>query len=123
MKHAGLLERPRKFTTRNVEYITEFHNWILRHLDMPHSLYSLAGQAGISISKMQRLFRAVFDVSVIALIRRQKLNRAKGQLEVTNMSIKAIARGAGYRSLPAFTSAFAAAFDTTPAQVRKQAGK
>lgn len=99
----------------------EFHNWILHHLDTQHSLDSLANQAGMSISKMQRLFRAVFDISIIAFIRRQKLNRAKGQLEVTSMSIKAIAREAGYRSLPAFTSAFASTFQTTPAQLRKQA--
>lgn len=120
MKHAGTLVRPRKFTTKDVGYITEFHNWILRHLDMEHSLDSLANQAGMSISKMQRLFRFAFDISIIAFIRRQKLNRAKGQIEVTSMSIKAIAREAGYRSLPAFTSAFAAAFDTTPARLRRQ---
>jgi transcriptional regulator GlxA family with amidase domain len=108
---------------KDVEYITEFHNWILRHLDMPHSLESLATQAGMSISKMQRLFRHVFDISIIAFIRHQKLNRAKGQLEVTSMGIKAIAREAGYRSLPAFTSAFATLFEATPAQLRRQARK
>lgn len=114
---------PRKYALKDVEYITEFHNWILRHLDMPHSLDSLANQAGMSISKMQRLFRYVFDISIISFIRKQKLNRAKGQLEVTNMSIKAIAREAGYRSLPAFTSAFAAAFEITPGQVRRSTMK
>lgn len=123
MKHAGVLERPRGYALKDVEYITEFHNWILLHLDMPHSLESLASQAGMSISKMQRLFRYVFDISIITFIRRQKLNRAKGQIEVTNMSIKAIARDAGYRSLPAFTSAFAAVFESTPALLRRQMKK
>lgn len=123
MKHADAIEGQQKFSTKDVEYITEFHNWIIRHLDMPHSLESLAGQAGFSISKMQRLFRSVFDISIIAFIRKQKLNRAKGQLEVTDMNIKAIAKDAGYRSLPAFTSAFAAAFEITPAQVRRQMRK
>lgn len=123
MEHTGLLRQSRKFTTKDVEYIIEFHNWILHHLDMQHSLDTLANQAGMSISKMQRLFRSVFDISIIAFIRRQRLNRARGQLEVTTMSIKAIAREAGYRSLPAFTSAFAEAFGTTPAQLRRQAGK
>lgn len=119
MKDAGRIEHSRKYSLKDVEYIMEFHNWILLHLDLPHSLESLANQAGMSISKMQRLFRYVFDISIIAFIRKQKLNRAKGQLEVTSMSIKAIAREAGYRSLPAFTAAFAMTFETTPGQLRR----
>ncbi|HMJ70498.1 MAG TPA: AraC family transcriptional regulator [Cyclobacteriaceae bacterium] len=119
MKHGGVIERSRRLTTKDVEYITEFRTWILRYLDMPHSLYSLAAQAGFSISKMQRLFRDVFGTSIIAFIRHEKLVRAKSQIEVTGMTIKTIAWHAGYKSLPAFTSAFSAAFGTTPAQVRR----
>jgi AraC family transcriptional regulator len=120
MEHPTTLEHTRKYSMKDVEYIMEFHNWILRNLDLPHSLDSLAEQTGFSISKMQRLFRAVFDISIIAFIRQQKLNRAKGQIEVTSMGIKVIAKEAGYRSLPAFTAAFAVAFGTTPAKLRRQ---
>jgi AraC-like DNA-binding protein len=120
MKHGGVIERLRRPTTKDVEYITELRAWVVRHLDMPHSLDSLSAQAGFSISKMQRLFRDVFDTSIIAFIRHEKLVRAKSQIEVTNMTIKSIARQAGYRSLPAFTAAFSAAFETTPAQVRRR---
>jgi AraC-like DNA-binding protein len=123
MKHAGLLQCPGKTTTKDVEYITEFRNWIIRHLDLPHSLDSLSDQAGFSISKMQRLFRGVFDISIIAFIRHEKLLRAKSQIEVTSMTIKAIASQAGYRSLPAFTAAFSVAFNTTPARLRRLARK
>ncbi|HZY82830.1 MAG TPA: AraC family transcriptional regulator [Cyclobacteriaceae bacterium] len=123
MMHTTIMARPRRGSAKDIEYIAEFHSWILSHLDMPHSLTSLAEQAGFSISKMQRLFREVYDVSVIAFIRHEKLVRAKGQIEVTNMNIKSIASEAGYRSLPAFTAAFSIAFNVTPALLRRQIRK
>jgi AraC-like DNA-binding protein len=122
MMQTTLMVRNRRHSEKDVQYIVEFHNWILRNLDMPHSLASLAGQAGFSISKMQRLFRDIYHVSVIAFIRHEKLLRAKGQIEVTSMTIKSIASDAGYRSVPAFTAAFSIAFGVTPAELRRRAG-
>jgi AraC-like DNA-binding protein len=119
MKHKGLAEYTRTTSAKDVKYITEFRMWILGHLDMPHSLDSLSAQAGFSISKMQRLFHRVFGTSIMAFIRHEKLVRAKSQIEVTSTNIKTIAWQAGYRSLPAFTAAFAEAFDITPAQLRR----
>lgn len=103
----------------NMEFVKDVHAMILNHLDLPHTLDSLAAQAGVSVSKLQRSFRRTYSISVIAFIRRERLVRAKQQIEVTTMSIKTVARQAGYRSIPAFTAAFSSEFKISPGLLRK----
>lgn len=103
----------------NLRCIEELHLWILNHLDDQHSLNSLSRMAGMSVSKMQRLFHDAYGCSVFAFIRLERLIRAQKQLEVTVMNIKSISAGAGYRSVPAFTAAFSAAFGRSPGEFRR----
>jgi AraC family transcriptional activator of mar-sox-rob regulon len=99
--------------------IEELKRWIDNHLDDPHSLRSLAERAGMSITRMQRLFRETNGCSVFAYIRFERLARAQKQLEITAMNIKSISAGAGYSSVPAFTAAFNLMFGDTPGRFRK----
>jgi len=103
----------------NTRGIEELRLWILNHLDDHHSLRKLATQAGMSISKMQRLFNDTYGTSVFAYIRIERLVRAQKQLEVTAMNIKTISAEAGYSSVPAFTAAFSSTFGETPARFRR----
>jgi AraC family transcriptional regulator len=103
----------------NLRCIEELRLWILNHLDDQHSLASLSRNAGMSVSKMQRLFRHTYGCSVFAFIRLERLMRAQKQLEVTVMNIKAISAEAGYSSVPAFTAAFSSAFGKSPGRFRR----
>jgi len=108
-----------ELTTENSRCIEELRIWILNHLDDHHSLRKLAAHAGMSVSKMQRLFHDSYGISVFAYIRIERLVRAQKQLEVTAMNIKTISAEAGYSSVPAFTAAFSSAFGETPARFRR----
>jgi len=99
--------------------IDELKTWIVNHLDDRHSLRTLATRAGMSITKMQRLFRGTYGCSIFAFIRFERLTRAQKQLEVTAMNIKSISAEAGYSSVPAFTTAFYSTFGDTPGKFRK----
>ena len=103
----------------NSRCIEDLRHWIVNHLDESHSLHSLSLRAGMSISKLQRVFRETYGCSVFAYIRVERLLRAQKQLEVTAMNIKTISAEAGYSSVPAFTAAFALTFGETPARFRK----
>jgi AraC-like DNA-binding protein len=105
--------------SENSRCIEELRLWILDHLDDHHSLQSLSQRAGMSISKMQRLFHIKYNCSVFAFIRLERLLRAQRQLEVSVTNIKTISAEAGYRSVPAFTAAFSSAFGETPARFRR----
>jgi transcriptional regulator GlxA family with amidase domain len=108
-----------ELTIENSRCIEELRLWILNHLDERHSLRKLAEGAGMSISKMQRLFNDAYGISVVAYIRIERLMRAQKQLEVTAMNIKTISAEAGYSSVPAFTAAFSSAFGEAPARFRR----
>lgn len=103
----------------NTRSIEELRSWIVAHLDDRHSLRSLSEHAGMSITKMQHLFKDTFGCSVFAFIRFERLLRAQKQLEVTVMNIKSISAEAGYSSVPAFTAAFQSTFGDTPGHFRK----
>src|ERR1041384_1681635 len=88
---------------QDIEYsrsIGELKAWISNHLDERHSLRSLSGRAGMSITRMQRLFKDIYGCSIFAYIRVERLIRAQKQLEVTAMNIKSISAEAGYSSVP-----------------------
>lgn len=104
----------------NSRRIETLHAWINNHLDDCHSLRTLSQLAGMSISKMQRLFGDRYGCTVFAYIRVERLRRAQKQLEVTVMNIKSISAGAGYSSVPAFTAAFSHAFGQPPARFRRR---
>ncbi|MEI9917336.1 MAG: AraC family transcriptional regulator [Bacteroidota bacterium] len=107
----------------DIEYsrsIEDLKTWIDNHLYDHHSLRTLAERAGMSITRMQRLFRDLHGCSIFAYIRFERLVRAQNQLEVTAMNIKSISAEAGYGSVPAFTAAFHSAFGYTPGRYRKR---
>lgn len=113
------LESGASIDIENSRCIEDIRHWIVNHLDDRHSLRSLAERGGMSVSKLQRLFRDTYGCSVFAYIRIERLLRAQKQLEVTAMNIKSISAEAGYSSVPAFTAAFSVVFGETPGRFRR----
>lgn len=83
------------------------------------SLEQLAGQAGMSVRTLQRLFQAVHGVSAVEFIRRRKLDRARAALAGGGISVKEAAYLAGYSSPANFSTAFRLRFGQSPGQVRQ----
>jgi AraC family transcriptional regulator of arabinose operon len=79
---------------------------ICRHLDRPHSLQSLATSVGVSVSHLMRLFRGKLGLTPIQFIERERITRAKQMLELTPLTIQAIAWEVGYEDPFYFTQRF-----------------
>ncbi len=112
-------ETKENIDVENSRCVEELRIWIINHLDAQHSLRKLSERAGMSVSKLQKIFKDTYGCSVFAYIRFERLMRAQKQLEVTTMNIKSISAEAGYSSVPAFTSAFSTVFGETPARFRR----
>lgn len=93
---------------------------ILRHLDDDLSLDRLARIAHFSPFHFHRIFTGMVGESVMALVRRLRLERAARQLADSPRPVIEVALNAGYETQESFTRAFRAAFGLPPGRFRKE---
>jgi AraC family transcriptional regulator len=75
------------------------------HLAAPLTIPGIARAAGISHNHLTRLFRAETGTTVVAYIRRRRLERAHHLLRASTLSIPAVAASVGIPDLQAFNKA------------------
>lgn len=78
----------------------------------------IARAVGISHNQLTRLFRAETGQTVVAYVRRRRLERARHLLRETTMSIPAIAASVGIADLQAFNKACRREFGASPRHLR-----
>lgn len=79
----------------------------------------LASEIGISASKLQHGFPAVFGLSVSDYILRIRMKEAIRLLETTHNPIKSIHSAIAYKSARGFFAAFRKTYNVTPLQYRQ----
>lgn len=84
----------------------------------PHTVASLARQAGLNGARFARLVKRIFGITPTQLITKTRLAAASRLLRETKLSIAEIALECGFYDHSAFTRAFRAATGLTPTQVR-----
>jgi transcriptional regulator GlxA family with amidase domain len=94
--------------------------WVLEHLDIPHTLESLAAGARMSVRSFTRHFRKKTGTTVTPWLLNHRLQRAQRLLETGDCSIDAIAETAGFSSTVAFRQHFTRAFSIPPGAYRRQ---
>lgn len=90
------------------------------HLDDPLDPPTLAKEAAFSLHHFHRIFRAQRGESVMALVRRLRVERAARRLRATDVPVTTIALEAGYQSHEAFTRAFSERFGVPPSVYRDE---
>jgi len=78
------------------------------------SLDELAGEVGMSVSALQRLFKKYYGTTVADYLRQRRLIEAKEALEHAGISIGEASYLAGYNHTSNFISAFRRTFGKTP---------
>ncbi|MBX9467469.1 MAG: AraC family transcriptional regulator [Rhizobium sp.] len=94
-------------------------DYIYAHLDEDLSFDSLAEVACLSPYHWSRIYSAMRGETVVATIRRLRLQRAADQLANSDADIQAITRRAGYSSSDSFGRAFKETFGTSPTAYRE----
>ncbi|MCW5708838.1 AraC family transcriptional regulator [Shinella sp.] len=83
------------------------------------SVETIAREAGISASGLQRLFRVAENRSVFDYVRNIRLERAFAALDRENVTVQEASAIAGYTSAANFATAFRRRFGIVPTAVRK----
>ncbi|RAI40466.1 helix-turn-helix transcriptional regulator [Rhodoplanes roseus] len=110
---AAPMLRPKDYV--RVRAVCEF---IDAHLDDAVTLDTVARHVGMSVTTMQRIFRAARGTTVVDHIRARKLDRAREALERDGVSVNEAAFLAGYANPANFATAFKRMFGVPPRHFR-----
>lgn len=102
-----------------VKRLTRVTSFIYDHLDGDLDLNTLADVAALSPYHWHRIYQAVYGESVVATVKRLRLQRAAADLSRTSLSIEDIAARSGYESVASFNRVFKSSFGMPPAQYRR----
>ncbi|GAA2154403.1 MULTISPECIES: helix-turn-helix domain-containing protein [Glycomyces] len=95
---------------------------IEQHLPLPITVPEIAAAVGLSHNHLTRLFHAATGTTVVAHIRRRRLERAGHLLRESTLSIPAIAAAVGIPDLQAFNKACRRELGASPRALRKPLG-
>ncbi|MDA1359565.1 AraC family transcriptional regulator [Glycomyces luteolus] len=97
--------------------------YIEEHLPAPLAVPEIAAAVGLSHNHLTRLFHAATGTTVVAHIRRRRLERARHLLLESTLSIPAIAAAVGIADLQAFNKACRRELGASPRAVREAVRK
>lgn len=97
--------------------------YIEEHLPSPLTVPEVAAAVGLSHNHLTRLFHAATGTTVVAHIRRRRLERARHLLLESTLSIPAVAAAVGIADLQAFNKACRRELGASPRAVREAARK
>ncbi|HEX8864634.1 MAG TPA: helix-turn-helix transcriptional regulator, partial [Lentzea sp.] len=89
------------------------------HLAMPLSVADIAKVAGVSHNHLTRLFRARTGTTVVAYLRRRRMERARHLLTASTLSVTAIAAAVGIPDLQAFNKVCRRELGVSPRTLRQ----
>ncbi|MEV6237645.1 AraC family transcriptional regulator [Lentzea sp. NPDC051838] len=90
------------------------------HLATPLSVAEIAKVAGVSHNHLTRLFRARTGTTVVAYLRRRRMDRARHLLTASTLSVTAVAATVGIPDLQAFNKVCRRELGVSPRAVREQ---
>jgi AraC-like DNA-binding protein len=93
---------------------------VLARPGAPHSLKSLASEAGMSRSVFSERFFVAYGRSPFEFVQTARLRHAARLLSVSDLPVKSIASAVGYASRSHFSRAFRSAFGRDPTAYRRR---
>ncbi|MEM9163802.1 MAG: AraC family transcriptional regulator, partial [Cyanobacteria bacterium P01_F01_bin.4] len=87
---------------------------LIRNLDDPPSLLSLAKQAGINSFKLKQGFREIFNTTVFGYLHTYRMEEARRLLGLGELSVTQVAQSVGYSHPGKFAAAFKKKFGINP---------
>lgn len=95
-------------------------DYIEAHIDQKLTVALLAAHTGLSISRLERLFKSVLNMSPLQMIQKMRLERALSLLKESDYPVVEIAVMCGYTDHSAFSRQFKQLTGLPPSAFRKQ---
>ncbi len=89
-----------------------------KNIETPLSAQEIAGIAGMSPRQTERLFARYLNTTPMGFYTRLRLDRARGLLMQTELSVTEVAVACGYRSMSHFAKVYRATFGHPPRRMR-----
>ncbi|MEM9470764.1 MAG: AraC family transcriptional regulator, partial [Pseudomonadota bacterium] len=102
---------------QSVEKARKVQAYIDGALTEPINLQDVAIELGMSVSKLQRVFKQAFGITVISYLRRQRLLLAYQLLRYDGQSISQVASTVQYKSNSNFSIAFKRELGVSPTEI------
>jgi len=96
-------------------------NAIHQQYQQPLTVESLATDAGMSVSSFHRAFKQVTTESPLQYLKKVRLNKARGLIELEGERASVAARAVGYESPSQFSREFKRYFQCSPTDFRRSA--
>ncbi|WP_164684701.1 helix-turn-helix transcriptional regulator [Brevibacillus reuszeri] len=104
----------------DVEKLKQAKEIVLRHIDEPYSIKTLAKMVGLNEYKLKIGFRQLFDTTIFGLIRRRRMEKAAWLLEREGVNVSEAAVQVGYSNVSNFTVAFRKQYGCNPSEYLKR---
>lgn len=91
---------------RDQEMLASARNLLLENIDEHISTLELARRIGMNDFKLKRGFKQLFGTTIFEFVTAARMEEAKRLLRETDLPIKRIAAGAGYKNMSNFIAAF-----------------
>jgi transcriptional regulator GlxA family with amidase domain len=95
--------------------------WAKKNLGTDRLLEQCARRVGLALSSFRRVFRKTYGLSFGRWARQERLDRARETLRLSELTVTAVARSAGFHEIHAFIRCFKQRFGQTPSDFRKNA--
>ncbi|MEM7429073.1 MAG: transcriptional regulator FtrA [Pseudomonadota bacterium] len=105
--------------SRNPGNLAPILDWLLEHLDQPHSVQSMASRAGQSQRTFIRRFRQATGLSPHAWLTAARLRHARELLETTGLPAAAVAERSGFATPETLRHHFRRAMGVPPSKYRQ----
>jgi AraC-like DNA-binding protein len=92
--------------------------YFFARLDSPPTIRQMARHAGTSESKLKRLFKAAYGLSVHAQLRRERMAAAREMLLDQGVNVSEAALAVGYNNVSHFIDAFTRQYGLRPGEMR-----
>lgn len=94
---------------------------LLADLSQAPTIAALSKETGLSVLKLKRGFRELFNNSVYGLFQSERMQEARRRLAHADRSVMTVASDLGYANASHFTAAFQKQFGVTPSAFKRRA--
>jgi len=101
-------------TSADLKTLFKIRKIILDNIPQTPSIETLANEAAMSVSKLQKKFKQVFGKSITQFALREKMRLAKTLLATQNYSVSNVAYNLGYSNISHFSKAFYNCYQINP---------
>lgn len=117
--HDGPTYRPSKISWQDQQRLLRARDRLLDDLSRAPTLPELAREADLSMLKLKRGFRQLFNNSVYGLFQQERMHEARRRLGM-DIPVLTIAADLGYTNASHFAAAFKKQFGVNPSAIRRR---